>query len=260
MILSEPGRTDYDLKFSIFGFDVRVHPLFFVIPALLGYNAIPDSMNTGIGLLIVTAVFFVSILVHELGHTVAFRYYGIPSRIVLYWMGGLAIPDSGGTWSSGSRRSLNPNQQIVVSAAGPVFGLLIAVALIGIVFAFGGSVSLIAGDVLPRPQLRLAGTILAGSESIGLVIWFGIILNVFLNLVNLLPVYPLDGGQIARQIMVQMDRYNGVRNSIYLSIGVSAMLAVFFFVVLEARFGGFFFGYMAWSSYQMLQQYQTPRW
>ena len=102
MFLSEPGRTSYDLEFSCFGFPVRVHPAFFIMPLLLGRGLITPEVNTGVGLVLVTAIFFVSILVHELGHALAFRYYGLPSRIVLYWMGGLAIPDSGNVWGSKS--------------------------------------------------------------------------------------------------------------------------------------------------------------
>mgnify|MGYP000965581192 FL=1 len=94
MFLSEPGRTGYDLNFSCFGFPVRVHPAFFIMPLLLGNGLITPAVNQGVGLLVVTGIFFVSILIHEIGHAVAFRYFGIPSRIVLYWMGGLAIPES----------------------------------------------------------------------------------------------------------------------------------------------------------------------
>ena len=84
-------------------------------------------------------------------------------------------------------------------------------------------------------------------------------LNLFLNILNLAPIYPLDGGQIARQVMVKLDAYNGVRNSIVLSLGSAILIAL---VSLSAgdRFLAFFFGFMAWTNYQMLQQYNGPRW
>ena len=258
MFLSEPGQTAYDINFSFLGFPVRVHPAFFILPLLLGRGWVGE-MNMGIGLVLIAFVFFVSVLIHEVGHAVAFRYYGIPSRIVLYWMGGLAIPGgSGGNWGNSwsNRRSdpLRPNQQIVISLAGPIFGLLLAAALVGLVYLVGGHVVLWG----PIPYPRLAGTILASSAPLILLVTFGIVLNVFLNLINLVPIYPLDGGQVARQIMIQMDPHDGARNSIYLSIAVSILMALFCLTYLQDRFLAFFMGFMAWSNYQTLQRFTRP--
>ena len=91
MLLSEPGRTDYDINFEMFGIPVRVHPAFFILPVLLGRGMIDSEMNVGVGMLLVAALFFVSILIHELGHVFAYRYFGQAGRIVLYWMGGIAM-------------------------------------------------------------------------------------------------------------------------------------------------------------------------
>ena len=85
-----------------------------------------EELNAGVVILIIASVFFLSVLIHELGHTLAFRFFGIDSHIVLYWMGGLAIPGGGmGAWNGGRTKRLNPNEQIVVSLAGPAAGLLL---------------------------------------------------------------------------------------------------------------------------------------
>ena len=259
MFLSDPGRTGYDLEFSIFGFPVRVHPAFFILPVLLGSNLIGGNVNMGVGMLLVIAIFFVSILVHELGHAVAFRYYRIPCRIVLYWMGGLAIPDSGNVWGKQQTGSLNPNQQIVVSLAGPVFGFLLAGVLVIVTYAIGGSVILNNLNAIPLPQPQLEGSLLATSDTASMVLFAGIALNIFLNVLNLVPIYPLDGGQIARQIMTQLDQFNGIRNSILLSVGCAALIAVFS-LLNGSQFMAIFFGFMAWSNYQSLQQFSGGRW
>ena len=253
MLLSEPSTTNYDLNFSIFNFQVRVHPAFFIFPLLLGsrYMQIPD-INPGIALLVVAAVFFVSILVHELGHTFAFRYYGIHSRIVLYWMGGLAIPDSGNVWSRPSNGSLNPHQQIVVSLAGPVAGLLLAGLLMAVTYAMGGRIVPGWYGVLPSFQAVLPEPFVFG-HPVWLFMEVGIFANVFLNLLNLVPVYPLDGGQIARQIFIIKDPWKGVRNSIIVSVGVAGLIALLSLMNGD-RFLGVFFGVMAWSNYMSLQQ------
>ena len=108
MLFQEPRATPYDIKFSFLGFPVRVHPAFFIIPIVLGGSifryAEPLGVNVGVCLIVLVAVFFVSILVHELGHTLAFRFFGIQSHVLLYWLGGLAIPDSMGSWSAGRIR------------------------------------------------------------------------------------------------------------------------------------------------------------
>ncbi len=259
MFLSEPGRTPYDLQFSVFGFPVRVHPAFFIMPVLLGRGLITSEVNTGVGLVLVIAVFFVSILVHELGHAVAFRFYGLPSRIVLYWMGGLAIPDSGNVWGKSTRGSMSSNQQIVISFAGPAFGFLLAAIMVGVVYLLGGQIIKIEGSLIPifLPDFRQTGFPVQGTLFI--VCYGGIMLNIFLNLLNLVPIFPLDGGQIARQIMVQMDSFHGVRNSIILSIACAGLIAVFC-LMNQDRFLAFFFAFMAWSNFQSLQQYGGSRW
>ncbi len=62
-----------------------------------------SNPGQGILLLMWIAAVFVSILIHELGHALAMRRYGISSYIVLYHFGGLAIPDRGGTFVRSAR-------------------------------------------------------------------------------------------------------------------------------------------------------------
>ncbi len=259
MLLSEPGKTDYDLNFNLFGFNVRTHPSFFIMPILIGRNLIDPGVNTGVGWLLLIAIFYVSILVHELGHAFAFRKFGIHSRIVLYWMGGLAIPDSGNAWSSQSSRGLTPNQQITVSLAGPIFGFLLAGLLIGIVYSIGGFIVNV-GEWIPVPLPNLLDTSIGGNASLRMIFTVGILINVFLNILNLVPIFPLDGGQATRQVMLQIDSHSGLRNSIILSMATAILIAVFSLQTGD-QFLAFFFGFMAYSNYQSLQQYGSgPRW
>ena len=255
MLLSEPGHTPYDLKFNLLGFPCRVHPAFFVLPVLFSQGLVSwFDINIGVGVLVVAAVFFLSILVHELGHTLAFRYFGIESHVVLYWMGGLAIPGGGtGSWKSARTRSLKPKEQIIVSLAGPVAGLLLAVFFITVLFVLTGPISLEWFGWLPHLVYEPAGSILGDSAPLELFVWASIVINVFLNLFNLLPVFPLDGGQVARQIFVLVDPWAGVRKSIILSMCVAVFIALY---ALQSKntFLAFFFGYMAYSNYQSMMQ------
>ena len=262
MLLSEPGRTPYDINFSIFGFPVRVHPLFFLMPLLLGFSIIQVAsevgLNTGVAIVVLVVVFFLSILVHELGHTFAFRMFGIPSRIMLYWMGGLAIPGSNNVWSQSGVQRLRSNQQIIVSLAGPFFGFMLAGVLIGTVYLLGGHIRVDWGGMLPSftPVFQGHAEFVTGTnQALWLFLLVGIWANVFWNILNLMPVFPLDGGQVARELFTQSDPGNGVRNSLYLSIGVAVAIAVFGFSRSD-KFMGFFFAYMAFMSFQTLQMHQ----
>lgn len=265
MLLSEPGQTAYDLKFSFLGFPCRVHPGFFILPVLFSGGLIGPNIIPGVGVLIIVAVFFISILVHEIGHALAFRYYNVDSRVVLYWMGGLAIPGRGGmgSWSGGRTRSLKPNEQIVVSLAGPVAGLLLAGFFTLLAFAitfnpelknYGFGFFWAGPFPLPDyvdPRYDYFGTLLQNSRELQLFIRSSIIINVILNLFNLLPVYPLDGGQIARQLFVKFDPWSGVQKSVILSMCVAVFIAVYAMQKKEIYLA-IFFGYMAFNNYQLL--------
>lgn len=251
MFLSEPSTTNYDINFQIFGFPVRVHPAFFVMPLLLGGSILRNSQdNAGVTLLILISVFFLSILVHELGHAFAFRYFGQDSRIVLYWMGGLAIPDSGNNpWFSTSKVAFTPVQNIIVSLAGPIFGFLLAGLLCGVSIALEADLELIDFGVFPMLRPVFPADV---NFAIRIFLAVGIYANIFFNILNLVPVFPLDGGQVARQLFVMNDPWNGMRFSIYLSIAAGVFVALISFSNGD-RFIGFFFAFMAWSNYSTLQ-------
>src|SRR3954464_14722355 len=98
--------------FTWAGIPGRVEPVFFVIIVILGFN--PNDPRP-ILLVSWVAIAFVSILLHELGHAIAFRLFGINPSITLYGMGGL---------TSGQGR-LTPVESIAVSLAGPLSALFL---------------------------------------------------------------------------------------------------------------------------------------
>ncbi len=250
----EPAPTNYDLRFQIFGFPVRVHPLFFLIPLLLGNSVISSAPNAGVAIIVVVLVFFVSILVHELGHAFFIRYFGNPCHIVLYWLGGLAITGSEfGSWSGGRGRSVAPRSQILISLAGPIFGLALAAILLAALYGLGGRVRVVYDGVIPLLVPSLRGTVFEGNDAIWLFFLVGMWANIFWNVLNLLPVYPLDGGQVVRQIMIISDPWDGVKKSLIVSI-VAAVLMVIFSISRQETFLGMMFAFLGFSAYQQLTQ------
>ena len=80
------------------------------------------------------------------------------------------------------------------------------------------------------------------------------------GLVNLLPVYPLDGGQISREIFLAVDRHTAIQRSLTLSMTVAIAMAVIGVVVTGRFFAALLFGYIAFTNYQTLKAYRdhTP--
>lgn len=247
MFLAEPPETQYDLRFRIAGIPVRVHPLFWLIGVILGAQG-----GDGIGMLLWVGVVFVSILVHELGHAFTMRLFGENARVVLYLMGGMAIPESSAWGFGGGRKSRGPRHQILISAAGPGAGFLFGGIVVASVFATGGSVSFyLVHSVLPYWELQLpASANIYWEYLINCLLW----VNIFWGLVNLLPVYPLDGGQIARELLTVSDPWNGVVRSLWLSVITGAIVAAVGVMLLQSIFLAVFFGALAFSSYQALQR------
>lgn len=235
-----PPPTRLDLNFKLFGFPIRVHPLFWLICIFLGY-----STNLFNVLIWVVAV-FVSILIHELGHSFAMRAYGVSSHIVLHFMGGLAIPDG---WMSGRRPVLSNGQHIVISLAGPAAGFLLAALLLVGVQAVGGFYEFSRPIPIPRAFVPLGGASqLYVNSALNSLLW----INVGWGLINLLPVFPLDGGQVARYFLTMLDPHRGYINSLWLSVIFGAAAAIGGFIYLGSIYIAIIFGLLAFQSYQQL--------
>jgi stage IV sporulation protein FB len=259
VFLAEPPRTQFDLNFQVLGFPVRVHPLFWLMGLILGYGSGGEPSH----LIIWFLVLFGSILLHELGHALMIRHFGREAHIVLYAMGGLAIegrPQSsyGSPWSfdsytAYSPRPRTPQEQILISAAGPGIQLLLAAVVIGVVYATGGDVRVSLNQLLPLPVPRLGGA-LAGNFNVLLLVWYLLYINIFWALMNLLPVLPLDGGQIALQVMIQRDPWAGMQRALWLSIVTGGVVAALALVTLHDQMMMFLFASLAVSNYLTLQQ------
>jgi Zn-dependent protease len=246
LLFQPPPPTRYDLRFSVAGIPVTVHPLFWLIALLLG------SSGDILLLPVWVAVIFVSILVHELGHALAFRRFGQRSQIVLHFAGGLTIPEPvswGGRYAS---VALSPNEQIVVSLAGPGAGFLLAALVIAVVTLAGGSV--ITTWLLGFIPLPLTALVPFGGRVVTVLVSMLLWVNIFWGLINLAPVYPLDGGQVSRNVLLQADPADGVRKSLWVSVIAGALVALGGLIFFRSLFMALLFGLLAFQSYQALQR------
>lgn len=230
MLLLEPEPTAFDLHFRIFGIPVRVHPWFWIVTALLGSGG-RDEMNAdGLKLLVLwVACVFVSILIHELGHVLVGRLFGTRGHIVLYGFGGLAI---------GSSDLPSRWKRIAVYFAGP------------------------AAQLLLLPAVMAAGLYLGMQEHVNpfLVALLGYLffINFFWPVLNLLPIWPLDGGKISYDFLGWLLPRNGTHLALGLSLVVAGSLAAFL-ASKAIWFSALFFGLLALGSYQAMQAEARPR-
>ncbi len=159
----------------IAGIDLRVHATFFL---LVAWVALSNYFSSGQLAAAVDGVVFISsvfgiVVLHELGHALTARRFGIGTRdITLLPIGGVArlerMPD-------------DPRQELLVALAGPAVNVALAILLFGLVQLGGGSVSVDANGLT-------SGSFLAQ------LMWVNVSLAVF----NLLPAFPMDGGRVLR--------------------------------------------------------------
>ena len=170
------------LRFQFLGIPFVVAPYFWFLSAFLGSSLLAGNPEHGTLLLLVwVACVFVSIVVHELGHALAARRYGLAPSIELAGMGGLTSFPGG---------ALTRAQHIAVVCAGPAAGLTLWL----VVKVFRGRV----GDLGLSPFLDgdTPGS-LAANEALRFLLQ----INLWWTVFNLLPVLPLDGGQILRDLL-----------------------------------------------------------
>jgi stage IV sporulation protein FB len=195
-MLAEPQPSPYDLRFDLFGTRVRIHPLFWLFNAILGWQAMERGF---LYLLIWVVAVFVSILLHEFGHIWMGKLFGSEGYIVLYSFGGLAV---------GSNDLRRRWQRILVLLAGP-----------GIQLAFYGLIWLGEKAMSPEQEARL-------SQPVRELLWSLTWINLVWALFNLLPVWPLDGGQVCRELCSIASPQDALRISLMISGCTATAIAV----------------------------------
>ena len=256
-MLGEPPRSQYDLHFTLFGFPVRIHPWFWLIAGMLSLGGAGQQLlNVFIGI----AAVFLGILVHELGHAFAMRSCGLRPWITLYGMGGLTSYDTSQLMQSGAS---DWKKQIFISFAGPGAGFLLAAFLFLIVKVTGHQIFFEFGS--EYRYFFAFGFEPFASPQLWLFVYYTVFISLMWGILNLLPVYPLDGGQISREIFLRVDRPSGLRRSLTLSMLTAGLIAVYFlFMGLKSSQSGgsgsgvsllpvMLFGYLCYSSWSMLQ-------
>jgi stage IV sporulation protein FB len=226
-----PGPTEFDVRFRLLGIPVRIHPLFWAVAALLGWNATEES---GKLLLVWVGCVFLSILVHEFGHALTARAFGADPNVLLYSLGGLCIYQN-------SRETLW--RRFFVLAMGPGAGFLL----------MGATIALASLGYRMSPLNVWHGRFTEKVPELAAnAIFFLVAINFYWGIFNLMPVMPLDGGQIATVFLTMHNRREGPRRAYIISLVVSG-LATAYFVQEKQYFNALLCGMIALQSFQVLQ-------
>lgn len=188
---------------------VKISPFFFLTAALIGWINSMGSKHTFALTLIWVGVIFVSILVHEYGHALTSRYFGQKPRIQLIAFGGLTYPEG---------KRLRGWREFLVVLNGPLFGFCL----------FLLALFVLSTGYFENPFVVVTFKIMA---------W----VNLFWTLVNLLPVMPLDGGQLLRVIFESIFGAKGLKYAVFTSMLLAGLLGAAAFFIGYFLIGVIFF-------------------
>ena len=165
------------VSFRAFGVPVRLHFTFVLLVIFLVVLGTGGSQS-GLGYALYVLALFASVLLHELGHALVARRYGIRTlEIIMFPIGGLARLE----------RQPKAVEELWIALAGPMVNVVIA----AILFAWWGYVS----DVQSlRALLIPSDSNLVHRVAVG---------NLILAAFNLLPAFPMDGGRVLRSVIAR---------------------------------------------------------
>ena len=210
-----PAKKPLGLRFKLFGIPIYINLSFIVVGFVLGYS--PNIPLSFVAMFI--GIITVSILWHELGHAFAFKMLGHEPEIGIFGiMGMTCVP---------SDKPISDGEKAFVCAAGPLANLVLALAAY-----------FLRPETLPFEPKPF---------------WhYVLIVNVFLSLYNMLPVYPFDGGQIMKSILQMVAPTWGERLAHVISLLVAAA-AIWYAMVNEYQIAALVLLFMASVNFTSLR-------
>lgn len=209
------------IRFSLFGIPVEVQPFFWISLIILGGTTGADTAAEIFEILLFVLAGFISILVHEFGHALTAKAYGANTAITLQAFGGFAA-------YSGVRMSRG--KSFLITAAGPAIQI-----------ALGLSVFLLL-QVLPQ--------ISKNGEYFLVTLMF---ISFFWAILNLLPVLPLDGGQMLNAALGPAR----IKVTLWVTIIVAGLAGLAMFIKFHSFIFPIFLGMFAWQAFQALKEIRS---
>jgi Zn-dependent protease/predicted transcriptional regulator len=194
---------------TLLGIPVRVHASFWLLLAWIAVSHVLQGHGLsaiGSALLLMLSL-FACVVLHELGHALVARRFGVGTRdITLLPIGGVAHLD---------KMPEKPGQELAVALAGPIVSMTLAAGLFGLLALLDGPTG-------------LEGLQLVGGPFFSKLMWINVTLAAF----NLLPAFPMDGGRVLRAALaLRMDRNRATELAARVGQGIALLLGIwgFFF-------------------------------
>ena len=184
-----------------FGIPLYIHWSFWLLPLWVvlatGAQGVELARN-----LVILAGLFGCVVLHELGHALTARAYGIGTRsITLYPIGGVARLE---------RLAEKPSQELWITVAGPAVNLAIATLITAVLLVVGAF----------NPDLVLDS--LAGQFLLGLLV-----ANIVMFAFNLIPAFPMDGGRVLRSLLAMcLGNLRATRIAVNVGVVMAALLGI----------------------------------
>jgi len=218
---------------TISGIEIGLHYSWFIIAALIAFSLaehfrqVNPSWGPGqiwIAALVTAALFFATLLLHELAHSLVAQARGLKVRaITLFALGGVSQIQDDAT---------DAKTEFWVAIAGPIASLIISVGCLAIALGLGWQRS-------TEPQ----------TATTGVLVWLGYI-NFALAVFNMIPGFPLDGGRVLRAIVWAITKSSDRSARIAARVG---QFVAFLFILdgiwqffSGAGFGGLWIAFIGW--------------
>ena len=218
---------------DVAGIPIRIHVTFFLILFLGAYQwgSMTGTLNGAVFGVALMVLLFVCVTLHELGHSLVAKVFGIPVRqIVLLPLGGIAQI---------TKNPEKPLHELLIAVAGPLVNGVIAILLLA-ALGFSAAPQMLTGHGLLPDET-------SNTPSLTTLLSWLLMANVSLAIFNLIPAFPLDGGRIFRALIAMFTGYpratriaSATGQLIAIILGVYGVLNSQFLLTLVAVF--IFFG------------------
>lgn len=206
------------IRFSLFGVPVSIHPTLWLTLAILGGAIGITCMAEFLSVALFIIAAFICLLVHEMGHAlVGRRLGGGHPQVYLAWLGGDC---------SNEDARLTRLQGVVMTAAGPLATVLLAVVATLVLGLYLGDMSLALSLASYFVVGKLPADALSLCPPMAMFFFFYVVeVACWWTVLNMLPIFPLDGGQIMHGLMKSPRRMHTI------SLAAACVLTAFFVVV-----------------------------
>lgn len=205
------------IRFTLFGVQVSIHPTLWLTLAILGRAYMVSNLVELMSALLFIIAAFVVLLMHEMGHALVGRRLGggAPS-VYLAWLGGDCTNETA---------RLTRMQGVVMTAAGPLASLAVGLVTYLILCLYVGDFGLASVLSVGFAFGVMPAEVLMAYPPLAIFFFFYLIeVSFWWTILNMLPIFPLDGGQIMQGLMKSRVQMHAI--SLTVAIVLSLAFAV----------------------------------